>query len=167
VQKRSSDVDPMTQVVDRLLAQLSGAPSGPRNRWAPTRNGRGSAHAAAVVVGSARDEGTDQPSTPRELIGLWARVALALLLGVLMTQWPYAHDCGLRLLGYAGAVLTVLVAGSWIAFVSWRRRNGYAHLLALILAFWGMVLAAEALLPRIGYAAEPAAWQCEGPGFFR
>lgn len=166
MQKRSSDADPMADVVDRLLAQLSGAPSGARNRWAPMRNGRG-AHAAAVVVGSARDDGAHDQATPRELIGLWGRVTLALLLGVLMTQWPYPHECGVRLLAYAAAVVTVLVAGSWIAFVSWRRRNGYAHVLALVLAFWGVVLAAEALLPRIGYAAEQAVWQCDGKGFFR
>ena len=166
MQKRSQDTDPMADVVDRLLAQLSGAPSGARNRWAPMRNGRG-AHAAAVVVGSARDGSPDNHHTPRELIGLWGRVTLALLLGVLMTQWPYPHDCGVRLLGYAGAVATVVLAGSWIGFVSWRRRNGYAHVLALILVFWGVVLAAEELLPRIGYAAEPAVWQCDGGGFFR
>jgi hypothetical protein len=155
----------MGEVVDRLLAQLSGAPAGPRNRWAPTRNGRG-AHAASVVVGSARDDGAGHASTSRELIGLWARLSLALVLGVLMTQWPYAHECGVALLGYTAAVLTVIVAGSWIAFASWRRRNGYAHVLALLLAFWGVVLAAEQVLPRIGYAAEPAVWQCDGAGLF-
>lgn len=160
MQKRSSDTDPMAQVVDRLLAQLSGAPSGPRNRWAPTRNGRG-APAAVVVVGSARDDGPGHHATPRELIGLWARVALALLLGIFMTQWPYVHECGVRLLGYAGAVVTVLLAGGWVAVVAWHRRNGYAHVLALLLAFWGVVLGAEQLLPRIGYAADAAAWQCE------
>ncbi|MGH7628872.1 MAG: hypothetical protein ACREOF_05705 [Gemmatimonadales bacterium] len=164
--KRSSDADPMSEVVDRLLAQLSGAPSGPRNRWAPTRNGRG-ARAASTVVGSARDERALDDASPRELIGFWARVTLALLLGALMTQWPYSHDCGVALLGYTGAVVTVIVAGSWIAFASWRRRNAYAHVLALILAFWGVVLAAEQLLPRIGYAAEPATWQCDGEGFVR
>lgn len=165
VQKRSRATDPMAEVVDRLLAQLSGAPSGARNRWAPMRNGRG-AHTATIVVGSARDQDdTDHEPTTRGVIGLWARVTLVLLLGVCMTLWPYPHDCGVRLFGYAMAVATVLIAGSWAAFVSWRRRNGYAHVLALILAFWGVVLAAEELLPRIGYAAEQAAWQCSGEGF--
>ncbi len=149
----------MADVVDRLLAQLSGAPSGPRNRWSPTRNGHGSR--AATVVGSARDDSAAHGSPVPEAIGFWARVALAVLLGALMTQWPYPHDCGVALLGYGGAVLTVIVAGSWIGFASWRRRNAYAHVLALLLAFWGVVLAAEQLLPRIGYAAEQAAWRCE------
>jgi len=153
----------MAEVVDRLLAQLSGAPSGPRNRWSPTRNGRG-AQAASTVVGSARDDG-DPPL--RDLIGLWARVTLALLLGALMTQWPYSHQCGLPLLGYTGAVATVILAASWTGFASWRRRNGYAHVLSLMLAFWGVVLAAEQVLPRIGYAAEQATWQCDSGGLFR
>lgn len=163
MRKRSSgsDADPMAQVVDRLLAQLSGTPSGPRNRWAPTRNGRGS-HAQSTVVGSARDERELGDRTPSKLVGLWARVTLALLLGALMTQWPYSHACGIPLLGYAGAVTTVILAASWIGFASWRQRNAYAHVLSLMLAFWGFVLAAEQLLPRIGYAAESAAWQC-GP----
>ncbi|MGH7517254.1 MAG: hypothetical protein ACREOC_07270 [Gemmatimonadales bacterium] len=163
--KRSSgtDADPMADVVDRLLAQLSGAPSGPRNRWSPTRNGRG-AQAASTVVGSARE---DRDSPLRDLIGLWGRVTLALLLGALMTQWPYSHQCGLPLLGYTGAVATVILAASWTGFASWRRRNGYAHVLSLMLAFWGVVLAAEQVLPRIGYAAEQATWQCEGGGLFR
>jgi hypothetical protein len=150
----------MGEVVDRLLAQLSGAPAGPRNRWAPTRNGR-HAPAASVVVGSARDDEEAPSSRPGAIAGLWARVALAVLLGSLMTQWPYPHECGVRLFAYAGAVLTVLLAGSWIAVVSWRRRNGYAHVLALLLTFWGVVLAGEQLLPRIGYAAEQAVWHCD------
>ena len=156
--KRSRDTDPMGQVVDRLLAQLSGTPSGPRSRWAPARNGL--RPRPSVVVGSARDDEAPHGSATIEVVGLWARVSLVLLLGALMTQWPYPHECGVRLLAYTGAVLVMLVGGGWIGFVSWRRRNGIAHLLALVLAFWGMVLAAEALLPRIGYAAERAVWSC-------
>ena len=45
---------------------------------------------------------------------------------------------------------------AWIAFVSWRLRRGVAHVLGLILFFWGTVLAAEQLLPRIGYAVVEA-----------
>ena len=157
----------MAAVVDRLLAQLSGEPSGPRNRWAPTRNGRrskGSTPAAtAAMVGTAREEAVEIGGAA-VIAAFWSRVALALLLGVFMTQWPYSHECGLALLGYSGAVATVILAGSWVGLVSWRRRNPYAHVLALVLTFWGIVLAAEQLLPRIGYAAEPAAWQCDGRG---
>jgi hypothetical protein len=85
---------------------------------------------------------------------------LAVALGVMMTQWPYLKDCGLHLLGYLGAVATVLVAGAAIAFDSWRLRNGLIHVLSLLLIFWAIVLAAEQVLPRIGYAAHQASWQC-------
>ncbi len=165
MQKQSSGGDPMSEVVDRLLAQLSGAPSGPRNRWAPTRNGRG-AREKAVVVGSARADGAADEAAPGGPAGLWARVSLAILLGVLMTQWPYRHECGLPFFGYAVAVATVFVAASWTGLASWRQRNGYAHVLSLMLAFWGIVLAAEQLLPRIGYAAEQATWACASGGLF-
>ncbi len=43
---------------------------------------------------------------------------------------------------------------------SWKLRNAAAHILSLILFFWGIVLAAEQVLPRIGYAAERASWRC-------
>jgi hypothetical protein len=39
-------------------------------------------------------------------------------------------------------------------------RGGAPHVLSLILVFWGIVLAAEQVLPRIGYAAERATWRC-------
>jgi hypothetical protein len=35
-----------------------------------------------------------------------------------------------------------------------------AHILALVILFWGIVLAAEQVLARIGYAAERASWRC-------
>jgi hypothetical protein len=77
-----------------------------------------------------------------------------------MTQWPYRHACGWPLAGYLGAVLSVMFTGAWIGLVAWRQRNGGAHLIGLILFFWGIVLAAEQVLPRIGYAAVQASWQC-------
>lgn len=77
-----------------------------------------------------------------------------------MTQWPYAHECGAGLLGYLGAVATVLLTGAWLAWSTWRFRNGLTHILAFILIFWGIVLVAEQVLPRIGYAAERASWGC-------
>jgi heme A synthase len=87
-------------------------------------------------------------------------VFLGLVLGGLMTQWPYPHGCGLPLLGYLGAVAMVMVTGAWIAVVSWKLRHVVAHILAFVILFWGIVLVAERVLPRIGYAAEPASWRC-------
>jgi hypothetical protein len=59
-----------------------------------------------------------------------------------------------------GAVAVVLLAGGWIAAVSWERRNGVVHILALVLLLWGITLTAERVLPRVGYAAEHAVWGC-------
>jgi hypothetical protein len=85
---------------------------------------------------------------------------LGTALGGVMAQWPYPHGCGWPLLGYLGAVATVMLTGAWIAFASWKLRSGPAHILSLILFFWGIVLAAEQVLPRIGYAADRASWRC-------
>jgi hypothetical protein len=32
-----------------------------------------------------------------------------------------------------------------------------------VAGFWGVVLAAEQVLPRVGYAAESQAWTCRAP----
>jgi hypothetical protein len=90
-------------------------------------------------------------------------VALGVLLGVGLTQWPYRDDCGWRLLGYGAAVSVMLLVAGWCAITTWRHRTGVAHAVSLVMGFWGIVLAAEILLPRIGYAAEDATWRCPAP----
>jgi hypothetical protein len=82
----------------------------------------------------------------------------------MMTAWPYFRDCGLPLFGYLAALVAVVVAGGWIAVTAWQLRNGIAHILALVLLFWGLVLTADVLLSRTNYAAAPATWQCDVPG---
>ena len=77
-----------------------------------------------------------------------------------MIEWPYPHACGWALLGYLGAVVAVLLAGGGSPLVL-AAADGLTHLLALVLFFWGPC-AAEQVLPRIGYAADPAAWLCGG-----
>jgi len=155
---RGSRPDPMSREVDRLLANLSTLGSEPE-RERP----RASAPASHLVsqpriaVGVARAD--DRP-TRGDRVALWASVLLGGALAGAMTQWPYPHACDLPLLGYLGAVAVVLLAGGWIACTSWRLRSGAAHVLALVLVFWGLVLAAEQALPRIGYAAERASWRC-------
>lgn len=93
-------------------------------------------------------------------VALWARVSLGLVLGAAITQWPYRSACGWALSAYLGAVLAVALAGGWTAFASWKARSAPAHVLSLIVVFWGFVLAAEQSLPRVGYAAEQATWSC-------
>jgi hypothetical protein len=140
----------MAREVDRLLAQLSGIGrhgAEPGTRSGPQRRiTRVSSPTSAVSRG--------------DRVGLWARVGLGAVLGGLMTQWPYPHACGGPLAGYLGAVSMVVLAGIWIAVVSWKLRSAAAHVLAFLLLFWGIVLAAERVLPRVGYAAERATWQC-------
>jgi len=147
---KSLSPDPMAREVDRLLAQLArvGSPGGRESSRTATR--------PKVTVGSS----SAKVPSRGDLVALWARLALGGGLGGLMTQWPYPHGCGWPLLGYAGAVATVLLAGGWIALASWKLRSGAAHVLALILFFWGIVLAGEQVLPRVGYAAERASWRC-------
>ena len=146
--------DPMARVVDRLLAQLPGLQGG--HDPSPAAPHRSHIAENRTVVGGHSFE-------PPTQAGLWGRVALSTALGVMMTAWPYFRECGLPLFGYLFAVAAVVVAGGWIAVTAWKLRNGIAHILALVLLFWGLVLTADELLPRSGYAAAEAHWQCVVP----
>jgi len=99
------------------------------------------------------------PST-REKVGVWSVVGSGIVLGVALTQWPYAAACGFPLFGYLATVLVVLVIAGWAFIVSWRHRMEVAHITALVMGFWGVLLGAEQILPRIGYAADEATWMC-------
>jgi hypothetical protein len=142
--------DPLAREVDRLLAQLSGA----------SRPGSAPASHSGQQRRITRVSSSTSPVSRADRVGLWARVGLGAVLGGLMTQWPYPHACGVSLAGYLGAVAMVALAGIWIAVISWKLRSGAAHVLAFLLLFWGILLAAERVLPRVGYAAERASWQC-------
>jgi len=97
-------------------------------------------------------------------LGVFARLVLAVALGVGMLFWPYAARCGTGLFAYLGATAVVAGAGIWTAVWTWRHRSGKAHLLSLLLVAWGLVLGAIEVLPRVGYAkptaAHPAVWMC-------
>jgi hypothetical protein len=147
----------MEREVDRLLAGLATFGAQPDRDRQP--RGKSPSPGPVTQRGIPRARPNDAP-TRRDRVALWARVFLGTVFGGVMTQWPYPHGCGLPLLGYLGAVAMVLVTGAWIAVASWRLRNGVAHILALVILFWGIVLAAEQVLPRVGYAAERASWRC-------
>lgn len=87
-------------------------------------------------------------------------VALGAALAVAVPFWPYPKACAWWLLAYMIAVGMVLVAGVWSSRLTWDARLGYAHMAALATVFWGAVLAAEEILPRIGYAQTSATWLC-------
>ncbi len=155
---RDRQPEPLAREVDRLLAQLANVGSQPARDQAP----RGEARAPHSITQPKSPGVAPSIAAPRRgvMVALWARLLLGLALGGSMTQWPYPHGCGLPLLGYLGAVMMVLLTGAWIGFASWKLRSGVTHILSLILFFWGIVLAAEQLLPRIGYAADRASWRC-------
>lgn len=119
---------------------------------------------AAPQKGAA---GTPAPAAKRETstFGVFARLILAVALGIGMLFWPYSARCGLGLFGYLGATLVVIVAGGWSAIWTWRHRSGQAHVLSLLLILWGFILGAQEILPRVGYAKpdamHPAVWLCE------
>lgn len=148
--------DPMAGIVDRLLAQLPGLQAHPE----PPRP---ATFRPVVNPGVTSSINRTPVTNHRQVIGMWIRVLLALSLGVMMGWWPYARACGFPLLGYCGAVTTVILAGTWAATASWRLRSGLAHTLALVLVFYGMMLAGSELLPRTGYAVDQATWACEDP----
>lgn len=97
--------------------------------------------------------------------GVMARLALAVALGVGISFWPYAARCGPGLFYYLAAVGAVIGGGIWSSIWTWRHRSVRGHLLSLLVVLWGGVLAAQEVLPRIGYAipteAHPATWMCE------
>lgn len=142
------DWDKELAEVDRLLNQL---PTHREEQVAAQSAKR--AQQPAVRADAGQDPGGGR-------IGTWARVGLGLLLGIGMPLWPYDHPCGIKLFLYFGGVLTVIVAGVWSSLSSWKRRMGRAHLLSQLLVIWGLVLAAEVVLPRVGYTAKAATWFC-------
>ena len=81
-----------------------------------------------------------------------------------MLVWPYSHICGAKLLFYGLGALTLVVAGVWSALASWRHRQGFAHLLSILLIIWGLVLVMGIVLPRVGYAGQSGTWFCPEPG---
>jgi hypothetical protein len=96
--------------------------------------------------------------------GVFARLVLAVILGLAMLFWPYSVRCGPGLFAYLFASGMVGVAGVWSAVWTWRHRASQAHVLSLLLIVWGLVLAGLEVLPRVGYAfptvSHPATWMC-------
>ena len=148
--------------IDRQLASIPDDAPAPARGLANAPPVRAAAPATSAT-GAAGVRATERP--PRfQTLGLVARLALALSLGVAVAFWPYVAQCGLGLAGYLGAVTMVVVSGVWTAVVSWRRRAAWAHVISLLLIMWGAALAALEVLPRVGYARasldHPAVWTC-------
>jgi hypothetical protein len=148
-----TDWDAQLKKIDRKLEGMSDSaliPNAPRNA------------APAVRAEVAAERGTTRTW------GAFLRLALATALGVAILFWPYPKQCGLELGGYLAAVATVAAGGLWSSVWTWRHRTARAHVLSLLLVVWGIVLGAQEILPRVGYAkadpAHPAGWSCPGGG---
>lgn len=152
-------LDGMSAEVNRLLKQLPGADPTLRGSGPSSRPVSGIRPGVVTAPGGAAVSERREP-TARDKLGVWLRVGLAVVAGAVMTQWPYAHPCGLSLYLYLAAVAAVIVAGGWGSVSSWKLRMGVAHVTSLMVIFWGVVLAAQQVLPRIGYAAAAATWRC-------
>jgi len=149
----STDWDKELRKIDRQLESLSDDALLPQQKAAA---GKPSASAPAAAPAA--------PARKTSTLGVMARLLLAIALGVGIMFWPYSTACGLGLFGYLAASLVVIVAGGWSAIWSWRHRSATGHVLSLLLILWGGLLAAQQVLPRIGYAkpdaAHPATWMC-------
>jgi hypothetical protein len=126
---------------------MPGATPGPRTGTRPRTRPAGSATPRAT------------PLTLPSPWGVRARVVLAAFLAAAVTQWPYIY-CGINLAAYLAATGMVVIAGAWAAHAAWRRRMGWAHVVALSLILTGATLAALQVLPRPGHAPAPIAWRC-------
>lgn len=152
-------LDGMSKEVDRLLKQLPGADPTLRGSG-PARSPTSGVRPGIVTAPLGAATSTYREPTSRDKLGVWLRVGLAIVVGVVMTQWPYTHACGLSLFLYLAAVLAVIVAGVWGGLSSWKFRMGAAHVASLVTVLWGLALAAQQVLPRVGYAAVAASWRC-------
>lgn len=154
--EKERDWDKEMAEVDRLLKRLPNAD--------PTL-GRGSATPTVrrpTVGGGASGTGERHALGPTGgRVGTWVRVVLGLLVavGVAPGVWPYTHGCGLRLIFYLLGVTTVIGAGVWSSFSSWKRRLGFAHVLAQLLIVWGVLLLTGEVLPRVGTKPQ-GVWLC-------
>ena len=134
--------------IDKLME--SGPPALPAP---PPSGGRAVGPSPPPVAPPSRPSGSAWPA--------WLRTGLAVLLAAAMTQWPYAHRCGLGTLLYLGAAGVVVLAGIWGAASSWRRRSAPAHVINLGVILAGLALVALEVAPRVGYAKTALPWMCE------
>ena len=126
--------------------------------------------AAKGVSKPARASTPDAPDAAAPVSGmakfaLYARFSLAVALGVGMIFWPYDAKCGAGLGLYLGAVLALIVSGTWASVWTWRHRAARLHTLSLLILTWGLILGGLDVLPKVGYAKptilHPANWVCK------
>jgi hypothetical protein len=160
-----TDWDKELAKIDKQLASMSDeelvAPA-PARPALPATAGKGAPKPARA---SAAAPVENAPLSRGAIFGLYARVGLAVALGIGMMFWPYDAKCGAGLSLYLGAVVAVLVSSTWSAIWSWRHRAARLHTLSLLLLTWGLILGGLEVLPKVGYAKptllHPATWACK------
>lgn len=157
----STDWDKELRKIDQQLESLSDDALLPNQKGKAIRPSKAAPAAPATAGAAAAPE---PPARKTSTLGVLARLVLAIGLGVAIMFWPYSTKCGLGLFGYLAASLMIIVAGGWSAIWTWRHRSASGHVLSLLLILWGGLLAAQQVLPRVGYAtpdpAHPAIWMC-------
>ncbi len=142
----TKDWDKELAKIDKQLETVSDA------QLFPEKKGASPAQKAEIAV-----ERATTSSWPAIL-----RLTLSVALGVGILFWPYLNRCGFGLAGYLFGVTAVAASGVWSALWTWRHRTGRAHTLSILLIVWGLVLGAQEILPRVGYARQALTWSC-GP----
>lgn len=146
------DWDKEMAEIDKLMAKQPAAP--PAGSISPQRTG------PPPLPGRPGPDVPVRPARKRDRAATWVWVALAGALTALLVLWPRANDCGLGLLYYLAVIAALLFAGLLGARASWRRHQGLAHTLSLLAIGGSLVLGAQEILPRTGYAREAARWTC-------
>jgi hypothetical protein len=155
--EKERDWDKEMAEVDRLLKKLPNADPtlgrGAGAGYQPT--------ARQPSLSTVTPRGGVAPPSGGGRLGTWAKVALGVLVGIGVAPgiWPYSHGCGLRLIFYLLGATTVVATGLWASLSSWKRRLGAAHVIALALIIWGVLLLTGEILPRVG-ANPTAIWLC-------
>ncbi|HEV8447408.1 MAG TPA: hypothetical protein VGQ44_11320 [Gemmatimonadaceae bacterium] len=144
--------------IDKQLASLPDEALMPA---APDKQAKG---AAVPARGGRPAASAPAESKSTTSFGVFARLTLALAVGIAMAFWPYPSRCGVGLIGYLGAVGVMTAGGVWASIWTWRHRASRAHLVSLAITVWGVLLGSLEILPRIGYAyptdKHPAGWSC-------
>ncbi|HJR62320.1 MAG TPA: hypothetical protein VJ803_01365 [Gemmatimonadaceae bacterium] len=151
----STDWDKELAKIDKQLNSI------PDEELKPTPPAKAGAKAPPPAAGAPLPSRMSR----RQAFGVFARLALAIGLGVGLLFWPYASRCGAGLAIYLGALGITLGAGVWSAVAAWRHRAAKTHLVSLLVIAWAIGLGAREILPRIGYARPdlgfPTTWMCE------
>src|SRR5262249_36581732 len=119
--------------IDKQLASLPDEALMPA---APDKQAKGAAGAAR----GGRAPSAPAESRPTTSFGVFARLTLALAVGIAMAFWPYPSRCGVGLIGYLGAVGVMTAGGVWASIWTWRHRASRAHLVSLAITVWGVLL---------------------------